>query len=186
MPLDRVFEYTDASMVGRFRPGGQLDLAALGAIPTLFAQEIGGEGEQVARVGTISRARISGPNVALEFSYDAEIPSIPNTALRGLAGELDIEDFEFSRNALGGQECRPLSSAAQESSATPPSTEGLSIGRARKYRTHPRVGHDAFPCWLRHGVHHSSPDSGAGWLPVPESGRHLGEPGGYAGRRLAH
>jgi len=92
----RVFEYTDAPLIERFRPGGQLDLPALMALPTLFVQE--GYSSQVTHVGTITRARMVGENVALEYTYDLDVPALLNEALRGFMAELDIgHDFEFSR-----------------------------------------------------------------------------------------
>ena len=94
----RAFEYTDDPLVARFKPGGQLDFPALMALPTLFVQETSGQNDQVAHVGTITRARITGTNIALEYTYDLAIPGILNTALHGFCAELDIgQDFEFYR-----------------------------------------------------------------------------------------
>lgn len=97
IPSARTFEYTEQSLVDRFKPEGQLDLVALTALPTLFVQETSGQGNQVARVGTITRARINGHNIALEYTYDLAVPAIPNQILQGFAADLDIEDFQFSR-----------------------------------------------------------------------------------------
>lgn len=94
----RVFEYTDAPLVARFKPSGQLDFPALMALPTLFVQETSGQNDQIARVGTIVRARITGTNIALEYNYDLSIPGLLNTLLKGFCTELDIgDDFEFYR-----------------------------------------------------------------------------------------
>lgn len=93
----RTFEYTAADLVERFKPNGQLDLAALATLPTLFVEETSGVGNQVARVGTITRARISGRDIALEYSYDPSIPPIANRLLEGFASELDIDNFQFAR-----------------------------------------------------------------------------------------
>jgi hypothetical protein len=38
IPLNRVFEYTEASLVAHCRPGGQLNFPALIELPTLFVQ----------------------------------------------------------------------------------------------------------------------------------------------------
>ena len=97
MPIGRVFEYTDDVLVERFKPGGNPDLAALTAFPTLFVEETSGTPDQVARVGTITRARITGPNIALEYAYDLGTSSLPNKRLREFAADLGIEDFEFYR-----------------------------------------------------------------------------------------
>lgn len=93
----RTFEYTAADLIERFKPNGQLDLAALATLPTLFVEETSGVGNQVARVGTITRARISGRDIALEYSYDPSIPPIANRLLEGFASELDIDNFQFAR-----------------------------------------------------------------------------------------
>jgi hypothetical protein len=94
----RAFEYTDDPLVARFKPGGQLDFAALMALPTLFVQETSGRNDQVAHVGTIIRARITGQNIALEYTYDLDVPGLLNTVLYGFRDELDIgNEFEFSR-----------------------------------------------------------------------------------------
>jgi hypothetical protein len=84
-------------LLDRFKPRDQLDLAALITLPTLFVQETSGQRDQVARAGTITRARINGPNVALEYNYEPEIPAIQNSVLQGCAADLDIVDFEFYR-----------------------------------------------------------------------------------------
>ena len=97
VPGDRVFEYTEQPLVDRFKPGGLLDFASLITLPTLFVQETAGLGDQAARVGTITRARVNGRGVSLEYAFDVGIPSVPNEILRGFAADLDIEDFEFSR-----------------------------------------------------------------------------------------
>lgn len=59
-PGSRIFEYTEQSLTDRFRAGGQLDLAALIQLPTIFVQETFWEGDQIARVGMIMRANFSG------------------------------------------------------------------------------------------------------------------------------
>ena len=78
-------------------PRGQLDFEALVDLPALFVEETSGKGAQVARVGAITGARISGRNVVLDYTFDLGIPAVPNSALRGIAAELDIGDAEFSR-----------------------------------------------------------------------------------------
>lgn len=93
----RVFEHTEDHLVAQFKPNGQLDFPSLVALPTLFVQESSGQGNEVARVGTITRARLSGPNLTLDYAYDLGIAGIPNRVLQGLAGDLDIDDFQFSR-----------------------------------------------------------------------------------------
>jgi hypothetical protein len=97
MPQARAFEYTSEELAIRFCPGAQHDFPALAALPTLFVQETSGLGEQVAHVGTITRARLNGRDIVLEFTYDLGIAAIPNHVLLRSAVELDIDKYEFSR-----------------------------------------------------------------------------------------
>ena len=93
----RTFEYTDSHLVELFKPGDQLDLDALSSLPTLFVEETSGQGNQVARVGMITRIRMSGRDISLEYVYDQAIPALTNKVLQNFATDLDIDDFEFSR-----------------------------------------------------------------------------------------
>lgn len=97
IPLGRLFEHTEQPIIDRFKPAGQVDLAAMIRLPALFLQESSGLGHQAARVGTITRAEIGGANIVLEYAYDGGIPGIPNNVLQGFAGDLVIDNFEFSR-----------------------------------------------------------------------------------------
>jgi hypothetical protein len=97
LPQSRAFEYTDQHLIDRFEPGGNFDFPALISYPALFLKEISGHGVQVARVGTITRVRISGRDLALEYMYDALLPPMTNARIKEFATELDIEDLEFSR-----------------------------------------------------------------------------------------
>ncbi|MEQ1525864.1 MAG: hypothetical protein ABL911_03835 [Gallionella sp.] len=93
----RIFEYTEQSLLNQFKPNGELDLAALTALPTIFAQETFGQGDQIARVGMILRTHMSGRDVALEYVYDPSVPPIPNRHFQTFAAELEIADFQFTR-----------------------------------------------------------------------------------------
>ena len=97
IPTGRVFEYTDQTLIDRFKPKDQLDITGLSALPALFLEEFSGQGNQFARVGTITRARVAGQNVALEYSYDLSIPPISNRTLKDVAADFDIQEFEFHR-----------------------------------------------------------------------------------------
>lgn len=97
LPTGRVLEYTEDHLRARFKPDGQLDLQALLALPSLFLEETSGRGEQIARVGTITRARVSGREIALEYFFDPSIPPLSNRRLAEFAAELDMDDFEFHR-----------------------------------------------------------------------------------------
>jgi hypothetical protein len=98
MPASRAFEYTDATLIDKFKPQGNFDVAALISLPTMFLEESTGRGNgQAARVGTITRVRVSGRDLALEYFYDSSLPSLTNDIVASFAADLDIEDFEFSR-----------------------------------------------------------------------------------------
>jgi hypothetical protein len=97
MPSGRVFECTDEALVAKFKPGGRLDLTALATLPALFVQETSGQQDQVARVGTITRARLNGGDLVLDYTYDLTIPPVPNKILKSFALDLDISEFQFSR-----------------------------------------------------------------------------------------
>ena len=94
---ERALEYTEEHLLGRFKPEGQIDLAALMSLPALFLAESSAQGDEVARVGTITRARASGRDIVLDYSYDPDVPPFTNNVLKTFATDLDIEDFEFHR-----------------------------------------------------------------------------------------
>lgn len=97
MPIGRILEYTDDALVERFKPNGRLDIETLITLPCLFAVEIGGSADQVARVGTVYRGRINGPELTIDFNYDQSIAPIQQDTLRNLAADFEMADFEFSR-----------------------------------------------------------------------------------------
>lgn len=98
MFADRLFEYTESRLIERFRARGQVDFAALAALPALFLDETHGNGEdQVARVGAVTRARYGVREIQLEYSIDASVPPLTNAMVAGMARDLDIQEFEFSR-----------------------------------------------------------------------------------------
>lgn len=97
MPRSRTFEYTDGAIIELFDPGGVLDLARILTLPALFMSETVGTGSQLARVGTITQARLVSNEVRIEYSFETEIPPIPNSMLQSLASELMIQPWEFSR-----------------------------------------------------------------------------------------
>jgi len=94
---DRIFEYTDDSLVKMFKPNGVLSQSKIAQIPALFVSEIGLEGSQLARLGYVNKAESRGKDMRLDYYFDSEIPPIPNTVLLKMSGELDISSYEFSR-----------------------------------------------------------------------------------------
>ena len=97
VPIDRMFEYTDEHIASQFQNERQPMLNLLTALPCLFCEE--GTTNEIAYVGQINRARITGNDLALEISFDAEVPPLQNSMIYANRMELDMpRDFEFSRN----------------------------------------------------------------------------------------
>lgn len=96
--VTRVLEHSSDAMRARFYPGNALDAQAVTTIPTLFASETQSDDTQdAARVGRLMRVVRQGRDYNLDYILDLNIPPIPNSVLKGLARELGIDDFEFSR-----------------------------------------------------------------------------------------
>ena len=97
VPIGRIFEFTDDHIADHFRHEGNPVLDRLKALPCLFCEE--GTSDQVAYVGQINRARITGRDVALEINFDPDVPPLRNSIVKANQIELDMpKDFEFSRN----------------------------------------------------------------------------------------
>jgi nucleoside 2-deoxyribosyltransferase len=95
MEQARTFEHTESSLVERFKPKGVLDVDAVRAIPALFMSE--GKGSEIAKIGTITRIKERGRQYEFDYVVDQDLPSFTNKELNALAGELEIDDWEFSR-----------------------------------------------------------------------------------------
>jgi len=97
-PAQRIFEHTDEGLSEKFHPkGGALNLRSLIELPTLFVEESYGQQDQLARVGIILRAHMSGRDVGLEYVYEPSVPPIPNRQLQALSAALGIGAGEFTR-----------------------------------------------------------------------------------------
>lgn len=97
MPSGRLFEYTADPIRGEFTHNGRADFDALKSFPSVFLEESYRDGHQVVRVGTILQVTEHNRDLHLEYVYDPTIPPLTNRALEGMAVELGIQDFEFSR-----------------------------------------------------------------------------------------
>lgn len=97
MNRTRVFEYTDQSLVARFKPSDDLDGEALLDVPALFASEGTSPSTPLARVGRITRVGLVSGAYKIEYELDRDIPGIRNATLDALSGQLSIERWEFSR-----------------------------------------------------------------------------------------
>jgi len=99
MPVGRIFEYTDDRLIDKFRQNknGPILLDELRLLPCLFMQE--GEGDEVAYVGQITVARISGGDIVFEYTFDPDVPPLRNNFIYANRMLLDMaHSFEFSRN----------------------------------------------------------------------------------------
>ena len=97
VPIGRMFEHTDDYTADQFRQGGDPLLERLTSLPCLFCEE--GTTDEVACVGQINRARITGRDVSLEITFDADVPALQNSMIYANRMELSMpDDFEFSRN----------------------------------------------------------------------------------------
>jgi hypothetical protein len=96
IPASRIFEFTEDDIVAKFKRDGQPLFDELSRLPCLFMQE--GTGDELARVGTVTRARIVGREILIEYTLDLDIPAVPNSAIFSRKIDFDIaNDFEFSR-----------------------------------------------------------------------------------------
>jgi hypothetical protein len=96
MQIGRMFEYTDEVLAKQFWKGETLLVDRLIQYPCLFACE--GIDDQLAHVGTITRARVVGRDVVFEYSLDPDVPPIPNRTIFANRADFDMPaEFEFSR-----------------------------------------------------------------------------------------
>lgn len=64
--------------------------------PTLFAYE-GVSDEHFARLGKVTRVRVNGAEVRIEYRFDENVPPIPSQIFEDLRWELEIGGWEMSR-----------------------------------------------------------------------------------------
>ena len=100
MPLGRMFEDTEADLREQFKDGDLPNLTELTKLPCLFIPE--GTCDQICRVGTISRARISNGEVSFDYMLDPNIPAFRNGQLFAKKNLLDMGtdryNWYWSRN----------------------------------------------------------------------------------------
>lgn len=112
----RTLEYTEADLVTRFMPNGEMDIGAVAQPPALFVAETSYDNRQgPAHIGTLTRIRSTGPGLdyQLEYTYDSDIPPITNAKLTELRNEQSrrhrvrrpISEYAFRRayEVLSGQ-----------------------------------------------------------------------------------
>ena len=97
VPLGRMFEYTDEQIAAQFKQNGNLIVDRLTSLPCLFCEE--GITNEAVHIGQINRARVVGKDLALEISFDTDVPPLQNSMMHANRVELGMpSDFEFSRN----------------------------------------------------------------------------------------
>lgn len=97
MPLERMFEYTEKHLAAYFLTDGKPNFDWLIQHPCLFMDE--GIRDEVAYVGRVTRHRISGKEVAIEYQIDKEVPVLRNDFIYEHRRHFDMTaDWEFSRN----------------------------------------------------------------------------------------
>jgi hypothetical protein len=97
MEYDRVFEYTNPHVKQQFQALDDAALAALLALPTLFAYEkyVG----LAARVGRITGITRQQKEFAFTFNFDTAVAPIPQETLMQMLPALDIDPkFEVNRS----------------------------------------------------------------------------------------
>ena len=98
VPVARFLEYTDQDLLDIYKPDRILDVDSLPLdIPAIFMTETGNQGDQLARVGEVTRFRRVGTDLQFDYTLDRSIPPLSNQEVQELAGQLDIERFEFTR-----------------------------------------------------------------------------------------
>jgi len=96
IPRGRMFEYTDDHIANKFRDQGHPHLERLTSLPCHFCEE--GTDDETAYLGQINRVRVSGMELVLELTLDPDVPPLQNSMIYANRVELDMADFEFSRN----------------------------------------------------------------------------------------
>ena len=92
----RLFEYTDDEIITQFKDNDKVLFDNLGNLPCLFVAE--GMGNQLARAGSITRARIVGREISFDCAFEPDIPPLLNSTIAARAMEFGISnEFEFSR-----------------------------------------------------------------------------------------
>ena len=95
--LGRLFGYTHDEIAAAFKDGNRVLFDKLIQLPCLFMQE--GTGDQLAYAGTITRARVAGVQISIEYTFDLDIPPLLNSTIFDKKLDFDMpQDFEFSRN----------------------------------------------------------------------------------------
>lgn len=91
-----MFEHTDDQLIERFKPDGRLDVSSVMGLPTILMEE--GFSNEVAGIGWLSKIEPRGNEYQIHFALDPKISRFTNATLKEMALELQIGNWEFSRN----------------------------------------------------------------------------------------
>lgn len=91
-----MFEHTSKEIINQYKNNNRIDFDGLCKLPTIFMTE--GTGDEVASVGRLLRVSHHNGDYNLNFIYDDQIPRFTNADIFSLSSELNIANFEFSRN----------------------------------------------------------------------------------------
>lgn len=94
--VSRIFEYTNENIKDFDKKDVTLTLTKLIKFPCLFMIE--GKTDEKAAVGMVNSVNIRGNNVSLKCEFDSKVPYFKNSFFYSNRQDLDIDEFEFSRN----------------------------------------------------------------------------------------
>lgn len=92
--VSRIFEYTNENIKDFYKK--DVTLTKLIKFPCLFMIE--GKTDEKAAVGMVNSVNIRGNNVSLKCEFDSKVPYFKNSFFYSNRQDLDIDEFEFSRN----------------------------------------------------------------------------------------
>ena len=100
LDTDRLFEHTHDAVRQRFNTSAGPDLDALARLPAVFMSETWERpgNDQLARIGSLTEARMGNAHIKLRYAYDPDIPPIPSrTVMSELAEEWDFTEWAGHR-----------------------------------------------------------------------------------------
>lgn len=97
LDIARIFEYTDETIGDKLKSDSGFHITEIQKLPALFMTELYGEGPQYANLGYINRLVKRGREYQIDYEFETDVPKIPISDIERLAGDLLIQNFEFSR-----------------------------------------------------------------------------------------
>ena len=93
---DRIYIKPDQELGSTFFKNDKLDITQISKVPALLMTEIGGRGNQIARLAYINRISQNSGNTTIQYTDDASIRPIDNEALESFLAQLGINKFSLS------------------------------------------------------------------------------------------